>query len=245
MNRTEFLARLRRALAGKLPEAELSDVLAYYEEYFADAGADGEAEAAAGLGSPESVAEQVLAGRSEPVRPSGAGRRLKKWQLVTLCICGAVILFLGGGRLLTAYGMPAPPPEGTPRESGRPAAESFLDDVMTFLTESETVVDLPRELYVVCPEYADKSVGRSSEGLRFDFWVEEPMEMRLEVVQRSGSLELGIQNREDGSWPYAQRPFTGEATDAVTLRPGSYSVMVEADVFQGSWHIQGEPVPAP
>ena len=167
MNRTEFLARLRRALAGKLPEAELSDVLAYYEEYFADAGADGE------------------------------------------------------------------------------AAESFLDDVMTLLTESETVVDLPRELYVVCPEYADKSVGRSSEGLRFDFWVEEPMEMRLEVVQRSGSLELGIQNREDGSWPYAQRPFTGEATDAVTLRPGSYSVMVEADAFQGSWHIQGEPVPAP
>ena len=245
MNKTEFLERLRRALAGKLPEEELSDVLSYYEEYFADAGADGEEEAAAGLGSPESAAGQVLAGRSEPSRPSGSGRRLKRWQLAALCVCGAVVLFLGGGRLLTAYEMPAPPPEGTPRESGRPAAESFLDDVMTFLTESETVVDLPRELYVVCPEYADKSTGRSSDGLRFDFWVEEPMEMRLEVVQRSGSLELGIQNREDGSWPYEQRPFTGEERDAVTLRPGSYSVMVEADVFQGSWHIQGEPVPAP
>ena len=34
MNKAEFLAGLRDALAGKLPSGELEDVLSYYEEYF-------------------------------------------------------------------------------------------------------------------------------------------------------------------------------------------------------------------
>ena len=46
MNKAEFLAGLRDALAGKLPSGELEDVLSYYEEYFADAGEEHEAEAA-------------------------------------------------------------------------------------------------------------------------------------------------------------------------------------------------------
>ena len=37
MNKSQFLAGLRDALAGKLPSGELEDVLSYYEEYFADA----------------------------------------------------------------------------------------------------------------------------------------------------------------------------------------------------------------
>ena len=64
MNKAEFLAGLRDALAGKLPSGELEDVLSYYEEYFADAGEEHEAEAAEGLGSPASVAAQVLEGRT-------------------------------------------------------------------------------------------------------------------------------------------------------------------------------------
>ena len=64
MNKAEFLAGLRDALAGKLPSGELEDVLSYYEEYFADAGQEHEAEAAEGLGSPASVAAQVLEGRT-------------------------------------------------------------------------------------------------------------------------------------------------------------------------------------
>lgn len=95
MNKTEFLERLRRALGGKLPEEELSDVLSYYEEYFADAGTDGEEEAAAGLGSPESVAEQVLEGRLEHPRtpPVQKPKKHRRW-LIALCTCAALILVL-------------------------------------------------------------------------------------------------------------------------------------------------------
>ena len=94
MDKAEFMERLRRALAGKLPDEELSDVLSYYEEYFADAGADGE-EAAAGLGSPESVAEQVLEGRLERPRtpPVQKPKKHRRW-LIALCICAALIFAL-------------------------------------------------------------------------------------------------------------------------------------------------------
>ena len=94
MDKAEFMERLHRALAGKLPDEELSDVLSYYEEYFADAGADGE-EAAAGLGSPESVAEQVLEGRLERPRtpPVQKPKKHRRW-LIALCICAALIFAL-------------------------------------------------------------------------------------------------------------------------------------------------------
>ena len=62
MNRDEFLARLRRQLAG-LPEEEREERLAFYGEMLADRVEDGltEEEAAASLGTPEEVAAQILA----------------------------------------------------------------------------------------------------------------------------------------------------------------------------------------
>ena len=79
MNKAEFLAGLRDALAGKLPSGELEDVLSYYEEYFADAGEEHEAEAAEGLGSPASVAAQVLEGRTgQAPSAASAGRRPRR-----------------------------------------------------------------------------------------------------------------------------------------------------------------------
>ena len=75
MNKAEFLAGLRDALAGKLPSGELEDVLSYYEEYFADAGEEHEAEAAEGLGSPASVAAQVLEGRTGQAPSAASGGR--------------------------------------------------------------------------------------------------------------------------------------------------------------------------
>lgn len=81
MNKAEFLAGLRDALAGKLPSGELEDVLSYYEEYFADAGEEHEAEAAEGLGSPASVAAQVLEGRTgqAPSAASAERRPRRLW----------------------------------------------------------------------------------------------------------------------------------------------------------------------
>ncbi len=78
MNKAEFLAGLRDALAGKLPSGELEDVLSYYEEYFADAGEEHEAEAAEGLGSPlrgGPVAAQVRKAGADGQAPSRSVRR--------------------------------------------------------------------------------------------------------------------------------------------------------------------------
>lgn len=60
MNRTEYMAALRRALS-VLPEEERANALRYYEEYFDDAGPENEAKVIADLGAPDKVAAQILA----------------------------------------------------------------------------------------------------------------------------------------------------------------------------------------
>ena len=52
MNRVEFMAELERLLAD-LPEDERQAAVQYYADYFADAGAENEAEVIRELGSPE------------------------------------------------------------------------------------------------------------------------------------------------------------------------------------------------
>ena len=61
MNKAEFMDALRRALS-QLPPEELDKQLAYYEELFADMQEDGlsEQEAAAKLGDPSQVAQELL-----------------------------------------------------------------------------------------------------------------------------------------------------------------------------------------
>lgn len=59
MNRQKYLAALRAALKG-LPEEELANALRYYEEYFDDAGEENEQKAIDELGTPESIAAQIL-----------------------------------------------------------------------------------------------------------------------------------------------------------------------------------------
>ncbi|MDI7776317.1 DUF1700 domain-containing protein [Asticcacaulis sp. EMRT-3] len=62
MTRSEFLDRLRTGLMG-LPPATINDIMADYESHFADAAADGraEAEVAAALGDPERLARELKA----------------------------------------------------------------------------------------------------------------------------------------------------------------------------------------
>ncbi|MDR1776008.1 MAG: DUF1700 domain-containing protein [Actinomycetes bacterium] len=59
MNRTEFLNELARRLKG-LPADERAAALSYYEEYLDDAGAENEAAAIAGLGTPAQVASGII-----------------------------------------------------------------------------------------------------------------------------------------------------------------------------------------
>lgn len=233
MNKTQFLKQLQYRLEGRLPKDELADVLSYYEAYFDDSEEDEET-VAERLGSPASVAEQVLkdagdcAQRVSTPPPAPAGRR----RPVLLWVIGAVavIIVLSAILLMTIRPADSPTPPAPSASSESPSP-------------THDIIDLPHELYIVCPEFADKNVGRTSSGLRFDFKVDEPMELSLDVRNLNGSLSLGIQNREDESWPYEKRAFTAQQeTGSVTLQPGNYSVVVDADRFQGSWHILGRSV---
>lgn len=87
MNRTEYMAALRRALA-VLPEEERASALRYYEEYFDDAGPENEQKVIADLGAPEQVAAQILADYREVAavpQPDGAATQPQKrrWRGVS------------------------------------------------------------------------------------------------------------------------------------------------------------------
>ncbi len=60
MNKEAFIRRLRELLAG-LPQNEAAEAIQYYEDYFADAGAENEAKVIEELGSPEKVAANIRA----------------------------------------------------------------------------------------------------------------------------------------------------------------------------------------
>lgn len=81
MNRSEYMAALRRALS-VLPEEERASALRYYEEYFDDAGPENEAKVIADLGAPEQVAAQILADYREltavPSASDGAAAQTAK-----------------------------------------------------------------------------------------------------------------------------------------------------------------------
>lgn len=60
MNKEAFIRQLRELLAG-LPQNEAAEAIQYYEDYFADAGAENEAKVMEELGSPEKVAANIRA----------------------------------------------------------------------------------------------------------------------------------------------------------------------------------------
>lgn len=58
MNREEFMAKLKKMLAG-IPVEEQEEALQYYEDYFDDAGAENEADVILELGDPKKVAHTI------------------------------------------------------------------------------------------------------------------------------------------------------------------------------------------
>ncbi len=92
MTREEYLAQLRALLTGRTPPDELERILAYYTEYFDEAGPQGEGRVIRELGTPAELVGRVLgAQRSRTVPaerdcpPEGA-----VWKVV-LAICAAPI----------------------------------------------------------------------------------------------------------------------------------------------------------
>lgn len=111
MNRSEYMAALRRALS-VLPEEERVNALRYYEEYFDDAGPENETKVIADLGTPEQVAAQILADYREltAVPPASGGaaaktgkrrwRGVSPWLLLVLVLLAIPIGIPLAGALL-------------------------------------------------------------------------------------------------------------------------------------------------
>ncbi len=59
MNREEYMKLLKKQLR-KLPKEDFDKAVAYYEEYFNEAGAENEKQAIEDLGSPKEAAEQII-----------------------------------------------------------------------------------------------------------------------------------------------------------------------------------------
>lgn len=123
MNRKEFMEQLERLLAD-LPDGDREDAIAYYHDYFDEAGEENEAEVIQELGSPGKVAATIMAGmgrdssRGEYTeagyqdsrfkermqvpadkRQDGQRRGAGRWALIIVLIVFAapVLLGVGGG----------------------------------------------------------------------------------------------------------------------------------------------------
>ena len=90
MTREEYLAQLRALLTGRTPPDELERILAYYTEYFDEAGPQGEGRVIRELGTPAELVGRVLGAqrsRTVPAERHGLGTLWK----VLLAICAAPI----------------------------------------------------------------------------------------------------------------------------------------------------------
>jgi len=70
MNRIEFISRLETLLQD-MPTQEREDAIAYYNDYFDDAGSENEQDVIASLGSPEKVAATIKAVQKDDGRDEG------------------------------------------------------------------------------------------------------------------------------------------------------------------------------
>jgi uncharacterized membrane protein len=92
MNRHEYMARLEAELAG-IPGGERADALAYYDEYFDEAGPQNEEKAIEELGSPECAAEQIKADfAAKGAGHSGESAAEKKTSAIWWVILGIFAL---------------------------------------------------------------------------------------------------------------------------------------------------------
>ena len=99
MNKWEFLAQLRRGLAG-LPREEMEESLNFYNEMIEDRMEEGlsEEEAVAAAGTIDEIIAQVMDG-TQAVQFADKGmkskRRLKAWEILLLALGSPVWLSLG------------------------------------------------------------------------------------------------------------------------------------------------------
>lgn len=107
MNKDEFLRQLRAALSGMAPE-ELENAMQYYEEYFAEAGPEREAEILQELGTPQAVAAQIrvditLRRMGGPTPPSAKKGISAVWMVILAIFAAPIALPVAIAVVVTAF----------------------------------------------------------------------------------------------------------------------------------------------
>lgn len=105
MNKQQYMSRLAEELA-KLPEEEIRAALEFYEEYFAEAGPENEAEVIAELGRPEQAAAQIKADYAVKQMDAEDGKRSPK-KGVTAVVWVVLAIFAAPIALPLAVGLAA------------------------------------------------------------------------------------------------------------------------------------------
>ncbi|MCL1914558.1 MAG: DUF1700 domain-containing protein [Eubacteriaceae bacterium] len=91
MGRREFIDELERRLR-KLPNEEINEALEFYEQYFDEAGSENEGYVLAELGSPASVASQIIASYAAKDKETGKRRLSTVWIAILAIFASPIAL---------------------------------------------------------------------------------------------------------------------------------------------------------
>lgn len=96
MDRNAYLRALYDALTELVPAQERAEILRYYEEYFDDAGPEGEASVIESLGDPRELARKLAAeaGYDAPAAKPAPVKRGPKWYWVLLGIVAVLTVMI-------------------------------------------------------------------------------------------------------------------------------------------------------
>lgn len=103
MNKTEYMSALEKRLR-ILPKENYNEAMAYFEEYFEDAGPEREQQAIEDLGSPDTAAEQIITNmaiQKASVPQKGLRKNMNALWIGILAVCAVpialpfAVLFLG------------------------------------------------------------------------------------------------------------------------------------------------------
>jgi uncharacterized membrane protein len=103
VNKTEYMSALEKRLR-ILPKENYNEAMAYFEEYFEDAGPEREQQAIEDLGSPDTAAEQIITNmaiQKASVPQKGLRKNMNALWIGILAVCAVpialpfAVLFLG------------------------------------------------------------------------------------------------------------------------------------------------------
>lgn len=110
MNREEYLKRLSFLLKD-LPEEEIEDAIAYYEDYFEEAGEDKEEQVIRELGSPEKIAKMIRdsvqgnAQQGEYTEEGYSGWHMKGNRTRNIILMIVILVFVGSWLIPGIFGI--------------------------------------------------------------------------------------------------------------------------------------------